>query len=94
MGTQRCHKFVPQSQTQLKVFEASTDESGCIKDITNRGTLVKEVEVGIGEYAACIYDKQFWIGFRAATSFLEIPGKELIFFFGRNISITIKVSHG
>jgi len=56
VGTQRFHKFVPQTQKQLKVFEASSDESGCIKEITKSCTLVKEIEVSVGEYVACIYN--------------------------------------
>ena len=34
-GTQRFHKFVPQNQSQLKVFETSSDITGYIKCIAN-----------------------------------------------------------
>lgn len=61
-GTRQFHKFVPENQNQLKVFETSTDESFVIREITNKHTLVKEVEVSVGKNVACIYNKQLWIG--------------------------------
>ena len=61
-GTQRFHKFVPQNQSQLKVFETSSDITGYIKCITKESSSTRNIEVNIGNYVVCVYDDKIWIG--------------------------------
>ena len=61
-GTRRFHKFVPQNQSQLKVFETSSDITGYIKSITKESSSTRNLEVKIGNYVVCIYDDEIWIG--------------------------------
>ena len=61
-GTRRFHKFVLQNQSQLKVFETSSDITGYIKCITKESSSTRNIEVNIGNYVVCVYDDEIWIG--------------------------------
>lgn len=62
IGTQTLHRFKPLSESQLEVYETSTDDAPRVVNVTADTCLDVEMQIKLNYYVACVYDHNLWIG--------------------------------
>ena len=73
VGTKSYHKYVPQSEFQLKAFHTSKDENFVVHDIYSaKSNIDSELDLPtddliVGSYVSCLYDRKCYIGIVKST---------------------------